>query len=69
MACKTLGPAGGGAADAGGRVCYLRGDIWTQIHENVLPLLRAAGANRRDIMVRRRALPLFAAACMSSSLC
>ncbi len=55
MACKTLGPAGSGAADAGGRVCYLRGDIWTHIHENVLPLLRAAGANRRDIMVRRHA--------------
>lgn len=51
-ACKTLGP-GGVVGDAAGRVCYLRGDVWNPlIKERVLPLLRAAGGNTRDIMVR-----------------
>jgi hypothetical protein len=51
IACKSLGTATSG--DAFGRLCYLRGDVWKgQIRDRVLPLLKAFGASRRDIMVR-----------------
>ena len=51
IACKSLGADSHG--DAFGRVCYLRGDVWRgQIRDRVLPLLKAFGASRRDIMVR-----------------
>ena len=51
IACKPLGTDSSG--DASGRLCYLRGDVWRgQIRDRVLPLLKAFGANRRDIMVR-----------------